>query len=646
VDKQVKTSSLPLATKLGLLGVVLFVVALASIGVTLWVGWQLQGGAGAINEAGRLRMQTWRLAQALSLPRQGSSAGTPELFRQFEASLALLQNGDPARPLFVPRDARSQQALRHVRDDWQALRAQWGAPNPPAPDALAAQAGSFVGSIDTFVSAIEHQIENWTTLLSTFQFLITGAVVASGIALIYAAWTFVLNPLARLEDGVERIRKGDLAARVEVRSSDEFGVLARDFNLMAETLQGFYRDLEARVREKTLSLQVERERLAQLYQAVSLAVSAGSLNELADGYARQLRRVAHADACALRWGDESGRNYLLLASDGLSAELAEFEQCVPAHQCLCGHPKNPAQARTRVVSADAAPKPVERRLRQTGFQTMVCVPVQQHERRVGGIDLYYRGAYALSEEDRALLEALANHLASAVEGLRVGALEREAAVAEERGLLARELHDSIAQSLAFQKIQASLLREAIQCANAPAIERTLGELDTGIRESLADVRELLMHFRTRANAQDTVLALRTALTKFEHQTGLQTHLSIRGEGLPLPADMQVQVLHVVQEALSNVRKHAKARTVQVEVERGPQQWRLEVRDDGCGFNTTPPTGDETHVGLRIMRERAERIGATIDLSSAPGAGTCVVLSLPQPALAGSDAAASIPAAAG
>ena len=602
-----KQSSLSLSAKLGLLGVLLFVVALTSIGITLWLGWQLEGGAGAVNEAGRLRMQTWRLAQALSAPEHGR-AGAPQLFGQFDASLELLQHGDPSRPLLVPRDPVSQQALGQVREGWQTLRAQWSAPQPPPPGELAAQASRFVDGIDTFVSAIERQIENWTTLLNTFQFLIAGAVVASGMALIYAAWTFVLNPLARLQDGVERIRKGDLAARVQARSSDEFGLLARDFNLMAETLQGFYRDLEARVHEKTLNLEAERERLAQLYQAVSLAVNANSLGELADGYARQLRRVARADACALRWADESSGNYLLLASDGLSADLIEREHSVPPGCSRCGGPQDPAP-----LQAQSGP--------------MVCVPIHQHERRVGCVSLFYDRPVTLDDEDRALLEALAKHLASAVENLRVDALEREAAVAEERGLLARELHDSIAQSLAFQKIQVNLLRDALQRDDAPAIERTLGELETGIRESLADVRELLVHFRTRANVQDTVLMLRAALAKFERQTGLPTHLSVHGQGLPLPADTQVQVLHVVQEALSNARKHAKASGIWVDVEREPR-WRFAVRDDGLGFDPSQHAGDDIHVGLRIMQERAERIGATVDVASTPGAGACVTLTLP------------------
>jgi two-component system nitrate/nitrite sensor histidine kinase NarX len=265
---------------------------------------------------------------------------------------------------------------------------------------------------------------------------------------------------------------------------------------------------------------------------------------------------------------------------------------------------------------------------RAGFESVASVPVRLHERLVGEINLFYRHTATLSGEDRTLLETMASHLAGAIEGLRAGALEREAAVAEERSLLARELHDSIAQSLSFLKIQASLLRDDIKKNEPAQVSRTLAELDAGIRESLADVRELLVHFRTRTNCEDITPALRTTLTKFEHQTGLATHLQVEGEGLPLDADVQVQVLHVVQEALSNVRKHAQARAVWIEVQQSPL-WRVEVRDDGRGFDVGGPMADETHVGLRIMRERAERVGATVEVASVPGSGTCVVLTLPQ-----------------
>ena len=205
-------------------------------------------------------------------------------------------------------------------------------------------------------------------------------------------------------------------------------------------------------------------------------------------------------------------------------------------------------------------------------------------------------------------------------------------MAEERGLLARELHDSIAQSLAFLKIQVGLLRSAVTRADAVGVERTLSELDAGVQESLSDVRELLMHFRTRTNEEDMTPALKATLQKFEHQTGLATHLLVQGHGLPLDADVQVQVLHVVQEALSNVRKHAQAREVWVEVQQAPP-WRVEVRDDGRGFAVADGADgaeDQTHVGLRIMRERAQRIGATVQVDSVPGSGTCLSLTLPVP----------------
>ncbi len=97
--------------------------------------------------------------------------------------------------------------------------------------------------------------------------------------------------------------------------------------------------------------------------------------------------------------------------------------------------------------------------------------------------------------------------------------------------------------------------------------------------------------------------------------------------MPLPPDVQVQLLHVVQEALSNVRKHAGASAVWVDVQQQPP-WRIEVRDDGRGFDAEAAL-DETHVGLRIMRERATGIGASVQIRSQPGQGTCVSVELPQ-----------------
>ncbi|SHJ36154.1 type IV pili methyl-accepting chemotaxis transducer N-terminal domain-containing protein [Paraburkholderia terricola] len=616
-----------LAAKLGIIGGTLLLVAFASIGYTLWASWQLEGGAAAVNEAGRMRMQTWRLAQTLA---RGDTLLAKTQVDQFEQSVALLRDGDPSRPLLVPRDAGSTAAFADVQRTWQIVRAAWTASPAPDPSEAAQQAAkqaeAFVGHIDVLVSAIEVRLAYLTTILNLLQVLMVGLTIASAVTLLYSAYLFVFNPLERLRSGLTRVREGDLSARIAVESSDEFGAVSEGFNQMTETLQELYQNLEVKVEEKTVRLAAQHARLTALYEASAFAAHASTLDELADGFARQVRRAAKADASAIRWSDEANLRYLLVASDGLPRHVIDREQCIPTGDCHCGQAVAHADTRVIPIRLDAAG--LLRDCGQAGFTTVISVPVQLQDRMIGEMDLFYRAPTALSGEDRTLLETMASHLAVAIEGLRAGALEREAAVAAERSLLAREMHDSIAQSLAFMKIQTALLRGALKDADASRTERTIGELEAGIHESLSDVRELLMHFRTRTNAEDIVPALQTTLKKFEHQTGLVTHLSIEGTGVPLPADVQVQVLHVVQEALSNVRKHAHAREVWLDVQQTPQ-WRVEVRDDGCGFATEATAQDETHVGLRIMHERAERIGAGVDIASVPGSGTCVVLTLPE-----------------
>jgi two-component system, NarL family, nitrate/nitrite sensor histidine kinase NarX len=276
-----------------------------------------------------------------------------------------------------------------------------------------------------------------------------------------------------------------------------------------------------------------------------------------------------------------------------------------------------------VLSHDGVPM---RRYAKAGYASMVSVPVRLQQRLLGEFNLFFCSAVTLSADEIELLDALASHLASALESLRAAALAREAAVAEERAILARELHDSIAQSLIYINIQLQLLRLASQKGQTEQVNQALDALDHGLRESISDVRALLMNFRTRTSTDDIEQALQVALQTFQDQTGLATKLQVHGDGLPLPSDVQVQVLRVVQEALSNARKHAGARQVNLEVLKGAR-WRFMVRDDGIGFDTRKGRGP-SHVGMDIMRERASIIGAEVETISWPGQGTTTTLTLP------------------
>jgi two-component system nitrate/nitrite sensor histidine kinase NarX len=199
-------------------------------------------------------------------------------------------------------------------------------------------------------------------------------------------------------------------------------------------------------------------------------------------------------------------------------------------------------------------------LRAAGFRRSISLPIRLKDRLMGEVDLFYHAEFEPQEAERSLFEALAAHLAAAMENLRLNALEKDSLPSsQEREMLARELHDSIAQSLAFLKIQVQLMRRAMD-ANTPGRMRdVLVEIDLGVQECYADVRELLLNFRTRASDEDIAPALQTTLRKFEHRSGMKAALRMEGHGLPLAPDVQTQVLHVVQEALSNVRKHSGAR---------------------------------------------------------------------------------------
>ena len=616
-----------LGLKLALVATPFLLLTLLAIGATLWVSWQLEGGAAAVNEAGRLRMQTYRLTLSLAT---ADDAGRRRQVEEFDDTISLLRRGDSERPLFVPWDDTVRERFVQVERDWHAMRRQMHAPAQPDAAALRAQAADFVADIDALVGAVEAHMSRWTALQHLLQTAVLGLALAAGAALLLTGYRFVLEPLSQLKRAIERLQGGDFDTRIQPRSNDEFSTVAAGFNQLAGQLQSVYRNLEAKVAEKTSQLQEKGERLQALYDVTSLIASATTLDELAKDFTQRITRVARADAVALRWLDEDHQRYLLLASQGLPQPMIEMENCLKAGDCACVVPQvNPG---VRVIPVHALPRGNLGHCSRADFKTMLALPVRLHERTLGELTLFYNAQVEPSPAERSLLEALVAHLSAAMESLRLDSLAKEAAVSDERNLLARELHDSIAQSLAFLKIQVQLMRDALASGDAQRSAAVLAEIDAGVRESYGDVRELLLHFRTRANGEHIEPALHTTLRKFEHQSGIEASLQMHGTGLPLSPDVQIQVLHIVQEALSNVRKHARTTQVWLDVQQQPY-WRFEVRDNGIGFDADDPARGESHVGLRIMAERAERIGARLEVISTRTRGCSVVLDLaPAPAL--------------
>jgi two-component system, NarL family, nitrate/nitrite sensor histidine kinase NarX len=251
------------------------------------------------------------------------------------------------------------------------------------------------------------------------------------------------------------------------------------------------------------------------------------------------------------------------------------------------------------------------------------------DQHLGVFSLHFRTEKSFDDKETALLETLGRLLGTGIENMRLAAREREMAISEERNMVARGLHDSIAQGLNFLNLQVQMLEKSLDTGQQQEAADIVPLLRAGVQESYEDVRELLQNFRSRLTEDDLNSALRKAVRKFRDQTGVDASFKADGSGgPPFAREEQLQILFIVQEALSNIRKHAGADSVLVRVRDG-RDFSLSISDNGVGFDSAAvPTAGNSHVGLHIMRERARHINADLAIDSGSGTGTTVRLHVP------------------
>ncbi|WP_295002890.1 type IV pili methyl-accepting chemotaxis transducer N-terminal domain-containing protein [uncultured Dechloromonas sp.] len=624
--------------------VVFFAVATVAIGLTLLISWQLEGVAAAINDAGSQRMRSYRIghlmARGLEVKAQEAqiAGALGDELERFEKVLRDLQLGDPARPLAQPRNREVQARLSEVGEAWQATvrplvasyLASDRAERERITDRFDQELEAFVSGINELVLAMERSYAYDTNFLRSVQAALVLFAILGTVLLIRYFDRLVIRPVGILHAGMQRMTGNDLTVRVPVASDDELGALAGGFNQMAEHLETVHDSLEHRVEAETSRLAQRNRELGILYGMTTFLTEPAPLEALCEGFLERIKTTLGADAGAVRLYLPQTEKLYLMTHDGLSAEFVASEGQINCGDCLCGDVFQTSQA---AAFATANP-PESMRLRtciREGFATATAFSILCDKQRIGVYNLYFRRPQALSEQEMHLLETLGHHLGVAIENQRLKSREKELAVSEERNLLAQELHDSIAQGLAFLNIQVQLLQDSLRKGRADEAMQTAGQLREGVQESYDDVRELLVHFRTRVHQSDLDSAINAALEKFEGQTGIRTAFDRRGAMVPMAPTDEIQIMHIVQESLSNIRKHAKASQVRVVVDQDMARSRITIQDDGVGFDpqTDPNCLSDRHVGLKIMRERAHRIGAECQVASQPGAGACVTLSLPK-----------------
>jgi PAS domain S-box-containing protein len=258
-----------------------------------------------------------------------------------------------------------------------------------------------------------------------------------------------------------------------------------------------------------------------------------------------------------------------------------------------------------------------------GMQSWMWVPLAVRGRIIGGVGVAETRKNYFTAHHAELALSVANQAAITMVNTELYKDAQTLAVLEERQRLARNLHDAVNQSLFSAGLIAEVLPRLWE-REPDAARRALEDLRRLTRGALAEMRALLAELRP-STLTDTDLGdlLRLLGNAFTGRTNIPVAVTMTGEGT-LPADAQIVIYRICQEALNNIAKHAKASRVEIDVRHDPGMLELHIRDDGRGFDTaeqTPPG----HYGLSIMRERAETVGALLTVMSQPGHGTEIAI---------------------
>ncbi len=262
---------------------------------------------------------------------------------------------------------------------------------------------------------------------------------------------------------------------------------------------------------------------------------------------------------------------------------------------------------------------------------LAAVPLKVDTTSVGALWVARSDRRVFTETDLIWLECLADQAVIAIQHGLMTSQMQSLSVSEERTRIAREMHDGLAQVLGYMNVQVQTLDAYLQQGKLDRLQVKLDQMREAVNQAHADVREKILSLRTTlSNEKGVVPAIEEYLEEFGIQAQITTHFENQVQGeLDIASLAEVQLVCILQEALTNVRKHAQAKHVAVVLSKQSvaenETIRLMVQDDGAGFTQVV---QKSSFGLQIMRERAQSVNGSLEVHSIPGEGTQVTCAIP------------------
>jgi len=382
-------------------------------------------------------------------------------------------------------------------------------------------------------------------------------------------------------------------------------------------------------RSRTVRLARKTQSLDVLYAIATSLSQPGSLDQLLDSFLDTFIELIDARAASVRVVTNDGHTRLI-ASRGLDAAVVERDRLMALGRCHCGWCATEGGIRVQNGTRECAML-IGRPMFEQDCREFVVVPVQYHDRILGVYNLFLdRPLAAMGEDMQDLLISVGRHLGLALEKARLDNDARRLALMEERTLIGNELHDSLAQALISMRLQLTMMDESLRRRDIGAAENEIRDLRQAMDEAHVNLRDLLANFRLRIGDEGFAPAIAGMVQRFQLETGIATFFQNECQALNLTPAQEVQVFYIIQEALTNIRKHSGARNARILLNNEGDFYTVMIEDDGLGMAKSTSGGAGEHVGLVIMQERTARLPGQIVIESEPEEGMRIVLMFTAP----------------